>query len=86
MDRAVDDLHSQITLQTPKGPTYFLTVRADENGIVPVQLHEDLGWVPKLFDRLDALKKVLDPKPAAALDTLLGRLSGLRREAQSDRK
>ncbi len=51
-----------------------------------MQLHEDLGWGPKLLDRLEALKKVLDPKPAAALETLLGRLGVQRRESNTDSK
>jgi len=85
LDRAVDELSQDITLRAPQGPTYYLNVQAQEDGIISVQMHEDLGWLPKLFDRLDALKKVLDPKPAAALDTLITRL-GPRREGQAEQK
>ena len=85
LDRAVDELSQDITLRVPKGPTYYLVVQAQDNGVINVRMHEDLGWLPKLLDRLDALKKVLDPKPAAALDTLITRL-GPRREGQADKK
>jgi hypothetical protein len=86
LDRAIDDQKQDITLRAPKGPTYFLTVRAQDPTFGRMQWHEDLGWNGKMLDRLDSLKNVLDPKPAAALDLLLGRLGGQRREWKQESK
>ena len=55
-------------------------MRAEDPQFSRVQWHQDLGWDSKMLERLDALKTVLDAKPAAALEQLLVRMSGLRRE------
>ena len=59
----------------PAGPTY--TIRAWAGGLV---LYENLGWDLKMLKRLDALQGVLDGEGAKAMDKLLARMSGLRKE------
>jgi len=43
-------------------------------------LSQDLGWGLPLLKRLDGLRKVLDGQAAKGMDSLLGRLSGLRKQ------
>jgi beta-lactamase regulating signal transducer with metallopeptidase domain len=57
------------------GPTYSLTVKGPDKLV----LHEVLGWDLKMLARLDALRKVLDPK-APKYDELLARLKPQRKQ------
>ena len=53
-------------------------VSGDESG--RHELYEVLGWEMPLLKRLDGLRGVLDGGAAEAMDLLLGRMSGHRRE------
>ncbi|QDU94456.1 hypothetical protein [Lignipirellula cremea] len=53
---------------------YTLTVNGQD-----VALHAELGWDLAMLQRLDGLHKVLEGKPAAAMQTLIGRLAGYRK-------
>jgi hypothetical protein len=44
----------------------------------------NLGWGLPLLRRLDGLRKVLDGDAAKGMDTLLGRLSGLRAQWEKE--
>ncbi len=59
----------------PAGPTY--TIRAYAGGLA---LYENLGWDLKMLKRLDGLRKVLDGDAAKAMDKLLARMSGHRKQ------
>jgi hypothetical protein len=83
LDRAENDGAEDITLRAPKGPTYVLTIVAESPQFGRLSFHEDLGWKLAMLTRLDALKPALGDKSQAALDVLLTRLSGLRRQWQS---
>ncbi|NQU19976.1 MAG: hypothetical protein HQ567_01740 [Candidatus Nealsonbacteria bacterium] len=65
----------------PRGPAYTL------EAILPSGLHlmEDLGWGLPMLGRLDALRAVLDGDAAKAMDTLLGRMAGRRKQWESAR-
>jgi len=54
---------------------YEMTIEAGE-----LRLTTSLGWNNDMLKSLDGLRTVLDGKAAKDLDTLLGRLSGHRRE------
>lgn len=56
-------------------PSYRLTTSAGE-----VQLITSLGWSLDTLKHLDEIRKLLDGDAAKRMDTLLGRLSGHRRE------
>jgi inhibitor of cysteine peptidase len=62
-------------MPTPTGPCYILTVREKATG----EFWQSLGWDGAMLRRLDALRPAVDGDAAKSLDTLLGRMSGLRK-------
>ena len=74
LSRAGNIANKEIAL--PKGPAYTLSV----SGPKGIHLHEDLGWDLAMLARLDALRKVLDGRPADGMDRLLERLSDQRKK------
>lgn len=56
------------------GPTYVCEMRGPEKVI----LMEDLGWGGKLLKSLDEIRQSLDGDAAKKMDTLIGRLGGIR--------
>lgn len=67
---------AQIDIQPPHGPTYTLTVYGPEELV----LFESLGWNLAMLRRLDALRRALDADAGEAMDAVLARLSGLRKQ------
>lgn len=65
----------QKKMKMPTGPCYVMSVRAKD-----IELWEELPWNLTMLNRLDALRAVLDGDAGKAMETLLGRLSGHRRE------
>ena len=63
-------------LPRPTMPGYTLTVG---------NFYEDLGWDLPMLKRLDRLREVVDGDAAKAMDLLLGRLSGWRKEWEKRR-
>lgn len=70
--RAVD---AKTTKLQEQQPSYRMTTTAGD-----VQLITSLGWSLDTLKHLDEIRKVLDGDAAKQMDTLLGRLSGHRRE------
>ncbi|MCK4623926.1 MAG: protease inhibitor I42 family protein, partial [Phycisphaerae bacterium] len=62
-------------IKQPGGPLYSMQVNSGKT-----RLHEYLGWDLKMLNRLDGLRKVLDGDAAKAMDKLLKRLEGQRKE------
>jgi hypothetical protein len=62
------------------GPCYVATLRCGK-----LVLSMDLGWSADMLKQLDGLRTVLDDANAGKpMDTLIGRLSGLRKQWQAD--
>lgn len=61
----------------PPGPTYLLRVGRIGQWVV---LEQALGWDLAMLGRLDGLRKVLGGEAAKAMDLLLGRMAGHRRQ------
>ena len=59
-------------------PTYLLGVQGG-----PIEVTEILGWDLAMLKRLDGLADVLEGDAARSMETLLGRLAGLRRTWQA---
>jgi hypothetical protein len=66
----------------PQGYVLKVSGFADEQGRFRGDLfwYEELGFDPAMLKRLDGLRKVLDGDAAKEMDSLLGRLSGHRRQ------
>jgi len=62
----------------PKAPAYVLRIWNDK-----YSQYEVLGWDLAMVQRLEALRKLLDGDAARAMDSLLTRLSGLRKRWQA---
>ena len=62
--------------RTPLAPTYALTLV----GTGGMTLYENLGWDLEMLSRLDALRKVLDGDTTKAMDKLLARMAGHRKQ------
>ena len=77
LDRSADISNKK--LPPPAAPCYTMLVRYDDGTDRP-EFYERLGWERPLLARLDGLRAVLDGDAAKAMDLLLGRLSGHRRE------
>ncbi len=67
---------AQTDIQPPRGPTYTLTVGGPEELV----LFESFGWNLAMLRRLDALRRALDGHAGKAMDAVLARLSGLRKQ------
>ncbi len=67
---------AQVDIQPPRGPTYTLRVAGPEELV----LFESFGWNLAMLRRLDALRRVLDGHAGKAMDAVLARLSGLRKQ------
>ena len=78
LDKA-EDLKMKRQRPVPNMPGYTLTVTTEERSF-----REDLGWGLPMLKRLDGLRKVLDGDAAKDMDFLLGRLSGLRKQWDSE--
>jgi hypothetical protein len=77
LDHAIEVGDKEIP--APPAPCYTMTLLSeDESG--RHELYEVLGWGLPLLGRLDGLRGVLDGGAAEAMDRLLGRMSGHRRE------
>ncbi len=63
----------------PAGPLYLLRLRGGD-----LHLAENLGWSRDMLTRLDGLREVLDGDAQKAMDMLLARLSGHRREWEAN--
>jgi hypothetical protein len=79
LSRAAELPQNQKPPSTPKGPCYTLRV-ACEDQAGRHEFIEDLGWGLPMLKRLDGLRGVLDDDAAKPMDTLLGRLSGHRKQ------
>ncbi len=78
-------------LRTPIPPNgNYYTMMARVTGIDPptqIALYEEyLPFSPAMFERFDGLRKALDGDAAKAMDFLLGRVSGERKEIQRAEK
>lgn len=62
-------------------PFYRLTVTAGD-----LHLSTSLGWGQPMLKSLDGLRKIFDANTAKQMDTLLGRLSGHRKEWEAAAK
>jgi hypothetical protein len=71
---SLDRAHESNTKKMSQ-PSYSLSVRAGD-----LRLTENLGWGLDMLKWLDGLRKALEGDAAKAMDTLLGRLYGHRRE------
>jgi hypothetical protein len=63
----------------PSSPGYSMRVNGEE-----ISLQAELGWNLGMLKTLDGLKSVLDGDAAESMELLLGRLSGHRREWETD--
>lgn len=77
-DHAVD-LRSNIRIPVPVMPGYTMKASTGEE-----QWHHDLGWGLPMIHRLDALRIVFPDHGTKNLDLLLGRLSGLRTQWETE--
>ena len=67
-------------IKQPAGPCYVMTVHCGK-----LELWMDLGWGADMLKPLDGLRTVLENATSGKqLDTLIGRLSGLRKQWQAD--
>ncbi len=73
------DITNVLIDRRPRGPIYSMQVNSGK-----MRLHEYLGWDMKMLKRLDALRKVLDGEAAKAMDELLKRLEGQRKEWEKE--
>ncbi len=77
-DQAVD-LRNKTKQPTPTMPGYTMTATTDD-----LPLIEDIGWGLPMIQRLDALRNVFPDNGQRDMDLLLGRLSGLRAQWQTE--
>jgi hypothetical protein len=86
VDGFLDHAKNETPGKPPAGPCYTLAVRAGARaGAAPVY-YEDLGWGAPMLQRLDDIRGVLKGKAAGAMDLLLGRLAGHRKEWAREQK
>jgi hypothetical protein len=76
-DRGIDISNKR--MMPPAAPCYTMLVRYTDGNNRP-ELYERIGWERPLLARLDGLRGVLDGDSAKAMDLLLGRLAGHRKE------
>ena len=69
-----DNTHARPRLR-PTGPTYVLAISSDKT-----RFEEDMGWDLEMLSRLDDLRKVLDGDAGKAMDKLLARMAGHRKQ------
>ena len=79
VDGFLDQAKDKAPGEPPAGPCYTLRVRATSK-TEAVEYFENLGWNAPMLKRLDGIKAILHGNAAKAMDFLLGRLEGHRKE------
>ncbi len=79
LTRATDISNGVNAQREIPGPTYLLTI-SEQTGKARFILSEELGWNLPMLKRLDALRAAMEGDAASAMDTLLRRLSGFRKQ------
>jgi hypothetical protein len=74
-DGFLEKAKDEVPAKPPAGPCYTLTVRSGA-----LVLYEDLGWGAPMLKRLDGIRGAMIGKAGEAMDLLLGRLAGHRKE------
>jgi hypothetical protein len=84
VDGFLDQAQGEAPARQPRGPCYTMTVRSGgEPGVV---YYEDLTWGAPMLERLDGFRGCLKGKAAEAMDMLLNRLAGHRKEWSKEQK